>query len=220
MSQDKEAGLFTFNHPVVTAFPNLFEAKKVKRAGKETGDAKFSLNLVVFPNHPEYDAFRKHVAKVARAQWADKPFSDLKLPMSDGNKMADKRKAKSGKDDGDFQRGAIVIVARSKYRPSLSALVNGKLVEFTEETLPAAKKYFYFGVEACVQVNCTAYDAIDEDAKPGVTAYLQSVMSTNKGKKLGGGGAPASEVFKGYVGKTVDEDPTGGLDDLDDDIQF
>lgn len=214
-TEAKEAGLFTFNTPVMCAFPNLFEAKAVKRKGKETGDPKYSLNLVVPKDHPEYALFRAHVAKVARAMFPDKPFSDMKLCIADGTKLAEKRKAKSGKDDGDFQRDKMVIVSRSKYRPALSALVGGKIVEFSDENIALAKKYFWFGVECCVQVNCTAYDAIDEDGKPGVTAYLQSVMSLNKGKRIAGGGQSAAETFKGYVGKQSMEDPTSGelLDD-------
>lgn len=222
MSDEKTAGLFTFTHPVLIAHPHLFDPKRAKnRAGKETGEPKFSVNLVVPADHPELEAFKKHLVKTARGKWVDRPMSELKLPISSGDKLADKRKEKSGKDDGDYQRGKAVIVSRSKYAPQLSAHVDGRLIEFTDETKGNAKKYFYFGVEACVQVNCVAYDAVDDDGKPGVTAYLQSVMSTNKGKKIAGGGQSAAETFKGYVGKTTGEDPTAGADSLvDDDIAF
>jgi len=43
-----------------------------------------------------------------------------------------------------------------------------------------------------------------------VTAYLNMVCVTEKGPKLAGGGQSASEVFKGYIGTTSQEDPTGG----------
>jgi hypothetical protein len=71
-----------------------------------------------------------------------------------------------------------------------------------------AKPKFYFGVEVLPQFNFVAYDGVGNNLD-GVTAYLNMVFTTNKGKRLSGG-ASAAETFKGYAGHTSTEDPTAG----------
>src|SRR5208337_2356938 len=105
--------------------------------GKESGEAKFSANFVLDLNHPDLKPMQAVAAEVAKAKWPGRPFKNekdptrnLKFPFSAGDRLADRRKDKSGKDDGEYQRGKVIIAARSKYEPKLSGVQNGKVVDF------------------------------------------------------------------------------------------
>lgn len=230
-----DAGIFVFPVPVVSTFPNLLEAKAVTRNGKATGEPKFSLNLEIDPaTQAELaKALKLKALEIARAKWPGRDFaaetakvdgSGLKriptfvFPFSNGTELADAAKAK-GKDR-EFSRGKLVLTARSKFQPRLSAIVGGKLVDFEGDAIKTAKTYFYSGVEVLAQVNFQAYDGVPPSGADGVTAYLNLVVSTNKGKKLASGGPSASEVFSGYLGSISNIDPTGGASALDDEIPF
>lgn len=238
-TDEKNAGLFQINQPTVSTFPNLLEAKAVQRNGKATGEPKFSLNIEIDPEtQPDLKrAIQAKALEIARAKWpgrdfakeAAKTYTDqdgsvqkklptFVFPWSNGTELADNAKAK-GKDR-EFSRGKLVLTARSKFQPGLSAIVGGKLVEYGD-TVPVAssKAYFYSGVEVLVEVNFQAYDGVGETGADGVTAYLNKVLSTNKGKKLASGGASAAETFSGYLGSISNVDPTAGAD-LDDEIPF
>lgn len=205
---DSTEGYIEINKPVMTSFPQLFEAKAVMRKGKPTGEPKFSANFEFHPvnDKAELDALKAKAAAVAKAKWPGRDLKELAFPFTSGDKLAEKAKAK-GKDR-DFSKGKVVLTARSKYEPRLSVIENGKLVDYEGDRRPTCKSKFYSGVEVLFQVNFQAYDAVDEDGKAGVTAYLNMVVSLNKGKKLAGGGSSAAEVFKGYVGVASAEDPT------------
>ena len=217
MSNNDNLGLFTLTSPLVTAHPALVAARAFKRDGKDKGEPKFGLNFLFKPDAADFLAAKDIAIKVARARWPGRDLKTLKFPFSSGDKLADKRKEK-GKDDGDFQRGFIVMVARSKYQPKMGYLEGGRMVELDgDAAVAAAKDKFYFGVECFAQFNFVAYEG--GTGPDGVTAYLQSVLSTGKGKKLASGGASLAETFKSYVGTITGEDPMGGAD-LDDEIPF
>lgn len=219
---DKYEGVFNLTAPVVMSHPNLFEARAFGKKGKENGEPKYSANYVFDPDHPDLKPMKELAAKIAKARWPGREFNTLKFPFSAGTKLADKRKEKSGKDDGDFQRGKVVIAARSKYQPKLSGIENGKVVDYEGDAIIKNKGKFYFGVETLAQFNFQPYDGVGSNPD-GITVYLNMVFTTNKGKKLSTGGQSASEVFKGYAGKATTEDP-GAVDDgmgsMDDDISF
>ena len=223
---------FDFTAPALLAHPNLLEAKKYKRNGKETGDAKFSASFVLDADHPDLEPMKKTAIKAARELWPDRDIGaafkagEIVFPWKSGDKLADKRVArlkKDGKEDdgkADFMRGKIVIKASSKFDVSLAAVVNGKIVDLDSLELKNRHKgLFYFGVKALGSVAFQAYDAVGgtDDAKDGVTAYLQCVLSTGKGERIAGG-VSAAERFKGYQGSVSTESPTAGLED--DDIPF
>lgn len=210
--------LYALTKPVVMAHPNLFVARAFGSKGKETGEPKFSANFLFPMDSEDLKALKALAAKVARAKWPDRPFTELKFPFTNGDKLADKRKKKTGKDDGDFQRGHVMVAARSKYQPRLSFLNGSKIVELDNDAAIAANKgKFYFGVECLAQFNLVAYDGVANNPD-GITVYLNQVLSTGKGKKLSGA-ASASETFKGYAGQASGEDPTLPAD-TDDDIPF
>lgn len=218
MSEEtKNEGLFTISEPTLSSFPNIDKPRAVKRKGKDTGEPKYSLSWEFEPDSEVLKALKAKIVAVARAAKPGIDVKTLKLPITSGDKLADKAKEK-GKDR-EWSRGKVVLTARSKYPPRAGHIVSGAVVEIEVEPNSAAiKKSFYTGVLALGEVNFQYYDPINDGDPPGVTAYLNSVLSLDKGKRLTGGKSMA-ETFKGYIGTSTDEDPTLG-DDLDDEIPF
>lgn len=217
MATVENTGIFTLMKPVVMTHPTLFEARGFGKKGKETGEPKFSANFLFDPSSEDLAGMKKVAAQVARAKWPGRDFKELKFPFSSGDKIADRRKEKSGKDDSEFTRGKIAVSARSKYEPRLSGVENGKIAEYEGDARLKAKAKFYFGVEVLAQFNFVAYGGVGANPD-GVTAYLNMVHTTNRGERLGSGSS-ATEVFKDYVGHTSQEDPTAGQA-TDDEIPF
>lgn len=227
----KTDGIYNLTQPVVMSFPQLLEPKAFTENGKAKGEPKFSANLNFPADSEDLKAIKALAAKLARAKWPDKPFyvtttdgqkiAEVLFPFANGDKLADARQ-KKGKDDGEYMRGKVVISARSKYEPRLSYVENKKIIDCEGDMAKqAAKGKFYPGVEVLAQLNLVPYDAVGSNGKPGVTAYLNMVLSTGKGARISGG-QTASEAFKGYVGSVSAEDPTapgaGAL--LDDEIPY
>lgn len=208
MTEDiKSDGIFNLTHPVVMAFPQLFEAKAFMENGKAKGEPKYSANLIFPSDSADLQDMKKLAGKLARAQWPDKPFNELAFPFINGDKLAEER-AKKGKNDGDYMKGMVVISARSKFEPRLSIIENGKIVDLENEVAKNSQKSkFYPGVEVLAQLNLVPYEPVGRNGKGGVTCYLNMILSTNKGKRIAGG-QTASEAFKGYIGSVSAEDPT------------
>lgn len=228
MTEDKTDGIFSLTQPVIMAFPQLFEAKAFKENGKEKGEPKYSANLVFPADSEDLKNLKTLAASLARAKWPDKQFylttqegikiPQIIFPFTSGDTLADIRK-KKGKDDGEYMRGKVIIAARSKYEPRLSYIEGKRIVECEGEVAKlAAKGKFYPGVEVLAQLNLVPYEAVGANGKPGVTAYLNMVLSTGKGARISGG-QTASEAFKGYIGQHSAEDPTApgvgqGIDEI------
>lgn len=207
MSEQANIGIVNLTVPVVMIHPNLFVAKAFKARGKETGEPKYSASFLFTPDNPDFLSIKRAAKAVANARWPGRNVQELATPWTSGDKLADKRKAK-GKSDGEFQRGNFVMAARSKFQPRLAIIENGRVVDLDENNLVPHKNKFYFGVEALAQFNLVAYEGVGQNPD-GVNAYLNMVLSTNRGKRLSSGSS-AAEVFRGYVGSHSAEDPTGG----------
>lgn len=231
MADSSNEGIFRTTIPVVMSFPNLFEAKAFMENGKAKGEPKFSANLNFPADSEELKAIKALAAKLARTKWPDKPFfltttegvkiTQVVFPFASGDKLADSRKEK-GKDDGDYMRGKVVLSTRSKYEPKLAYTDKSKIVDVEGGVVKtAAKSKFYPGVEVLAELNLVPYEGVGKDGKPGVTAYLNMIVSTCRGKRISGGQSP-SEAFKGYVGSVSAEDPTapGAGAALDDEIPY
>lgn len=217
-------GIYNLTKPVILAHPNLITARPFKDAnGKEKGDPKYGCNFVLSPDHPDFAGLKAKAVQVARAKWPDRDLKELRFPFKDGSKEADKRKARKGDKytgDAEYQRGQIVLPARSNYEPAL-AVIDGnppRFVDLEGAARVANEKKFYFGCEVLAQVNFVAYNKTSDDTKDGVTAYLNQVVSLNRGKRLTSAQS-AAETFKGYAGTVSAVDPTAGAE-LDDDIAF
>jgi len=222
-------GLYQVNHAATLAFPILFDPKSFKGPnGKDKGDPKYSATFVLKNDHPDLQGLKAKVVEVAKAKWpgrdviADMKAGAIKLPFSAGEKLIEKRVAKlkaAGKEDdgkGKFQEGSTVFKAKSDYPPGLGVVANGQIVEVTQDNKAVHRAAFYFGVQCLFRLNFSAYDGVDE-GKPGVTAYLDMVLSLNKGDRLAGRQS-AADIFKGVAGLISTEDPTAGEELADESV--
>jgi len=216
MADEKDKTTYNLTEPVVMTFPNLHEARAFGQKGKESGEPKYSANFNFAPESADLKAMKALCAKVAKARWPGRDLKELVFPFANGTKLADEAKAK-GKDR-EFNRGQVVLAARSKYEPRLSGIENGVAVDYEGDARKASKGKFYAGVLVLAQVNFVAYDGVGRNPD-GVTAYLNMVFTTNKGTRLNQG-QTAAEVFKGYVGSVSAEDPTAGQFAVDDEMPF
>lgn len=210
MSEESTEGRIKNTVPEVMSFPNLDEPRAVKRNGKETGKKKYSINLELEPDSATLKAFKAEAVAVARAKWPGVDLATLKFPFTSGDKLADAAKAK-GKDR-EFSRGKAVFTARTEFQPNLSTIKAGKIVDLDGEDKGQIKKLFYNGTKVLAEFQFKAYDAVNEDGKPGVNAYVNKVLTLNQGTRLTGG-ASSEEAFKDYIGSVSDYNPTEGLDD-------
>ena len=216
-----DTSFFNLTAPALMAHPHLIKAQAFtdSKTGKAKGDPKFGAAFVLDPTHPDLDPFKKHCFRIFTAAY---PSVDLKevnaWPFKSGTKLADKRKAKceekGKKADGEWQRGKAVIEARSEYRPRLAILEPGRgILDLNDEdAIKAHSGKFYFGTMALAAFNVVA-NKIDAGERTNyyVSAYVQMVLTLNKGERIGGA-RPAGEVFRGYVGQMSNEDPTAGSD--------
>lgn len=203
---------------------NLFQPRQFQ--GK--GEPKFSATFVMKPDHPDFVIIKDRIVKLVRAKWPDLDIGAavkskaLLLPYQTGEAAVLKyhgnlaKKGKQPNDRLDWLKGNIVLKAASKseYPPVLAVTLpqGGVSGALEGPALAAAKSKFYTGAEVLFGILLKAYNPVGEAGKPGVTAYLSSVVSTGRGQKRGGGIDP-SVVFASYKGTTSTEDPTAGMDD-------
>lgn len=213
----KSAGRFEFNEPIPAANVNLLEARAFKgKDGKPKGDPKYGVTLVFDPNSEDLKAAKSLAVQIAKEAFPSLALKDIHFPFKLGNAENAKRIKKSLKAL-DWQADRVVLGVRSKDQPRMAGVIGGRIVDFdSAEQITANSRLFYNGVKVCAQVNFATYgeaEAVgdeDNDAKPGVTAYLNLVMSTGTGTRISGA-TSASEAFRGYAGKMSATDPTDGV---------
>lgn len=217
MSEASDLGRYALTKPTTMTFPNLLEARAVQNKGKPSGDPKYSGNFEFAADHPDLQAMKAKAVAVAKEKWPGRDIKELAFPFSSGDKLAEKAKLR-GKDR-EFSKGKAVLTARSKYQPRLSIIEGGKVMDLEGDAIKAHGRKFYSGTEVLAQVTFSAYEGVGNNPD-GVNAYLDMVLTLNRGTKLAGG-ASAAEVFKDYAGAVSAEDPTQGMGaDLDDEIPF
>lgn len=231
---DKSANDFTTINPVVSIYPHVLEPSQYEDpVTKKKGKLEYSSQFLFPPTSPDFVALKSAVIAAIKAKWPGLDFAaaykagDLKMPWVSGDKKIEKVKAKlaaKNKEYGgniDFMAGMMLVKAHTeKFPPQIGIIQGGKVIDLvTAEAKTLHKSKFYSGVEAGFHVRISAYDGVGDDGKPGVTLYLQSFVSTGRGKQIGG--KVASQVFSGFAGKVSAEDPTTGKkDELDDEIPF
>ena len=201
MSQNKEDNTFTLTTPVRMIFVNLL----TPRAFKPGAEAKFSASFLIPEGSPDLEPLKTMLLRVYRDAFPGAAIEAFRLPLKKGDAQADKAKAK-GKDL-EIARGHWVLGSSSGYRPVLSVAANNTVIDLNNEELLA--KYgaqFYAGVEAYGAVFFKDYTITE--ANWGVTAYLQNVLSLNRGAKIGA--ASGASRFANYTGHVSQTDPTGG----------
>lgn len=202
-------GVYNLNDAHRMVFANLFEPKAVMVNGKPSGDPKYSANLLIKPDSPDFAGLRSTAKAVVHEKWPGRELKELAFPWQDGDKKADKD-ASRGKKGSDIYRGYQFFTSRTKHEPRLYVYEDGRWVAYEDEKRNLCKSKFYRGVLVKAQVRLVAYNGVGANPD-GVNAYLNMVLSTGQGEKLSGGGAdPTAIGFTGYVGLAKDEDPTTG----------
>lgn len=195
-------------------FPDMFDPKRFgERQGKPQGDPMFG-GLFAFERADVGDLVKKAQA-VAMKYWDGNLPSNIRWPFEKGDEYAAKQKAK-GKD-GSFAEGKTLVKGKSKYKPGLIDWLGNEIVDPNKA---------YSGCYVRCEFNLVAYDAIGEDGRPGVKAYLNHVMLSRRqanhetaGERIGG--ADAKSVFSGLIDQdSTGVDSAGPGNDLDDEIPF
>lgn len=227
----KTDGLFTVLIPVPMLHPHLFEARAYTPKGRQPSkdDKKsFSATAMFDADSEELKALKEHCANMAKAKWPGVALKEIRFPFKRGDKAADKRaaqcKEKHQEPDGEFQRGKVLLQSKSTRQPILG-VINGKAVvdldTANEAAVAANKSKFYFGAEclfeynfACVELSDGEDDDGEEKSKRFVTAYLNRVVSTGRGKALGASRKSNAEAFKGYRGSVSAVNPASDSDEI------
>lgn len=201
-------------HPHVVE-PHQFMNPRTKKAD---GEPKYEAGFVMELDADDAKTVRAIIKCIGEENGAD--LKTMAKPVKSGTALADARATKqkeAGKEpDGEYQRGKMVLTARSKFPAQLGVLTNGKIIDLdTPEKIKANAGKFYFGTECAGEVTFEWHDKVGGNPA-GVHCYLNSLLSFNKGQRISGP-RPASERFKGFVGRSSDVDPTR---DLDDEIPF
>lgn len=225
---DYDARRVKLAKPELFSFLNLDEPRRVSKSTKE--EPKYSVGIempadsdnlkacrakimsqaVAFANSTDGSAFAAIAGRTVESIAAAIKSGAIKTPIEDGNILADKAIAKGKKRE--WSRGLKVLTARSQKAPACGIVANGEIVQLDDASQVKLHKakYFFTGVKALAELDFVAYNAVGDGGKPGITAYLSSVLSTGKGEKLAGGGVDLKASFSGYQGLDSDEDPTGG----------
>ena len=221
---DAPTSLVRIQTPVVMIFPAVVTPRAYK--GKEGSEA-YSGTFVFPPDHPDLAKFKGSIVAVAKEKWPgrdigkDYAAKQFMLPFRKGDLLVEDRKkqllakGKEYKGENDFLLGTLVVKASTKkFPPQLGYWdsVQKKWIDLDDSNKKANESKFFFGAEALVEFNLSAYDKVNSTALDGVTAYLQKVYVTGKGKRLTGG-EPGSQTFSAYVGHASDQDPTQGMND-------
>ncbi len=181
-------------------WPNLFEPRAVKIKGKETGEPKYGLSMLLDP--AEIGDLKAAAKMVALAKWPGRTLSELKFPFSDGDKLEADQTEKGR--DGKFYSGKVVLKASSKFKPVVVDTHRKDIIDHSR---------LYSGAYGYAELNFVAYDGVGQNPD-GVTAYVNFVMKSRDGDRIAG--RDAAGVFAGIQGSEAEPAAT----ELDDEIPF
>lgn len=184
-------------------WPNLFTARAVKIKGRETGEPKYGLSMLLDPT--EIGDLKTAAKTVALAKWPGRTLSELKFPFSDGDKL-EAAQAEAGRD-GKFYAGTIVLKASSKFKPVVVDTSRKDIIDHSR---------LYSGCYGYAELNFVAYDGVGQNPD-GVTAYVNFVMKSRDGDRIAG--RDAKGVFAGISGGETEPVPSD-LSAFDDEIPF
>lgn len=216
---------FKFEVPVRLIYGYLDKARD-NSMKKPKRDDRFEGGLLVPNDHVEMPGFVTLAREIAAESFPgrDLKTSPIRWPMQSGAAiMAKQAKADPPKKPQTMYEGQTVIRFQSPENkpPRLVVARNGMLHQFSEDDMALAGKVFYDGVKVCVSLSLKAYDGSDDGVKPGITCYINDILSLNMGEKLQlRGGDPESrwgsaDKYAAYMGTVSDIDPTG-----DDEIPY
>lgn len=206
-------------HPMI--YTELFKPVAYKDESGKEGKLRYKAAFILDPESADFKAIKKLASRVAKEKFGtlerteDEP--KLKWPwIKVDNYIVKRNRKKPGSGDRlAWAAGKIMLqtMTGEDIAPALGVLEAGAIIDLDGEVLRAKHKgKFYSGVNAYFGVTVKAFAGGND----GTCAYLNMVLTTNKGEKRGGGQRSVKEAFSKYVGKHSAEDPTDGIDDEDD----
>lgn len=206
--------------PAPIVWESLITPKPAHTVAGIVYKAQYEVTFLFEPDHPDLKAIKVILGQLAMAQFGR--VDNLKYPLKDGTKEADKAAAAS--KDREFFRGKVMFqphvpVTRADgvtllAPPRLVVLKDKKYLRFEDDAArPAAKKLFYPGCNCVGEFGFMAYTGMGG----GVTAYVNEVLSLNSGERIAGGMDDeakygAADKWSQYVGTVSSVDPTAGVE--------
>ena len=231
---------YTFVAPVTLAFPKrLFVPEGfMLKDGKKT-DPKYGCDFMIrhtaspdglFQANPEFLAVKSLIEALVQEKWPGaNPYArdeitkqlSIMWPWYNGDARADEikqqrangEKTRGGKlpMEMEFARGHAVLHTSASRQPTLCGVENGKIVAYEADRLALVRdKLFFFGAEVYAEINFVAADPQGQGTKPYVAAYLNMVLGTGRGKRIGESRGDPADVFKDYVGRISTVAPSAG----------
>lgn len=222
---DTNPNAHLFVTPVRLLWPHLIDPRPARTLPNGTTvKSRYEASLMIPIASEDLKAVKAIMARLAKEKFGR--VEGVKFPLQSGDKMADE----NPKYDRSYLRGHAVLQARALLTdskdnplnpPRLVVLseVSGapNYIEYEGEHRKVASKFFYSGVTARAEVSFSTYEP---PLGPGVTCYINHVLSLNIGEHIAGGmdndtrwGNPADE-FKKHIGVVSAENP------VDDEIPF
>ena len=207
---------FLFPNFITPVIPKDREGKPAKGQ-----DPRFD-GTIMIPKDSKYvpairSKFREALASEFGAGNVPDNFAGYQLPIHDGDKRADQKKADIENKvprakESEFTRGYWLLTVKSgeKYAPALATVVNGQPTNLlSDELRKQHASKFYSGVAGGCTINFRAFRPFGNQKEPGLSCFLNEAFSLNEGEKVadGGGRDPAAKM-SGYAGKSSDVDPT------------
>lgn len=211
---DTESLNATVGEGVVT-FAKLFKAEHPKIAGEVQLDKakQFSTMLVV----PEFSVLKELKSTCLRAAFAKFGETDetkeaikkgiIKMPWKKAGEESESYIERYGEP---FVEGSYYISAtrlEERGMPNIVDLKGKRVID---------QDKFYSGCKAHISVYCHAYNT---KGKKGVTLYLNNVLKTADGKKLGGA-VSAEQEFADLIKQASGKSSVAVSDDDEDDSFF
>ncbi|WP_299444654.1 ssDNA-binding protein [uncultured Rhodospira sp.] len=202
------------------AHPHFFEPRPVVIDGKASGDPNYEVQAMFAKDNPEamasLDGCKKTAIAVAAARWPGRNVieeakgGEFMFPFKDGDREADRFDRRNPQKAGqrDYMRGNIILACRSKFAPEVVGPDKKPIMN---------ERDIYGGCYGYIQVNVKAYNGVGQNPD-GVKCYLQMVLKSRNGDKLGNARS-AADVFGGIKDADLGEDATAGMD-MSTDIPF
>jgi hypothetical protein len=193
--------------PVVAMFASLALPRRFgENSGKPSGDPKFQIDLIIPKDHPKLKVAQQVEATQAAAKGLRTGYSSR---FEDGNA----RWARLG-DKASYARDSMILHATSLQAnpPRLSVRLDGKTIDFDRDSMSAAElkreegRYFFWGALVLAQVSFRAYDPTPMAPFGAVACYINHVVSTARGTRIGGGDTDSRFSYD-YEGEVSDFDP-------------
>lgn len=193
---------FTFTAPVRMVWPSVITPKPAHVFNGVSYKSQFEARFLLTPDHPDLPALRSLLAEIAQSTFGK---TDIKYPIELGDALADKGRSMNPPQDREFFRGMGVMTVKSAVttaagkearKPTLILFAGGDETDaanyrvFSDSEREAARPFFYPGVFVKGEVSFAPYQP---PMGPGITAYLNELVSLNTGEKMAGAFDPAAK---------------------------